>query len=69
MLSQRLHPSPFTRKLNVDYNLAGLLAQPKLIAFPLKQWHEVSDADLAVPGLTATGIAPDFHRFPFSSSA
>jgi hypothetical protein len=42
---------------------------PNLTAFPLiKQWHKYQVIFLEFTrGFTATGIAPDFHRLPFSS--
>jgi hypothetical protein len=47
-------------------NLAGLLAL-ELMTFPLtvrQQWFDSSEK-LSSFFLTATGIAPEFHRLPF----
>ena len=65
------HLMPFTRKLKIVAELAGLLAYPHLIAFPYAgdiQWHEeLSNLDtlMVSRGITATGIAPELHRLPF----
>lgn len=64
-----LYPYAFHPKAqNNNYALAGLLACSTFDCLPVpanpEQWREVVNL---FSELTATGIAPDFNRIPFSS--
>lgn len=60
--SHAFHP-----KAETDHFSAGLLARPLFRCLPiLLLFRTVAGVRKSLYGLTATGIAPDFHWIPFS---
>ena len=61
------HPTPADVYLGII--IAGLLTYPVYCAFPVKtSGKSTINNILQRGGNTATGIVPDSHRIPFSSS-